>query len=199
MSNLSILITGAGIAGPTLTFWLIRAGAHVESSSAPRLRAVGQNVDIRGAGLEVIRRMGFEDVIRKNTTNEEGIAFVNANDRTRAQFRVDHSGKGKSFTSDTEILRGTHAKILYDAIKEKVEYIFDDWVKSIHDTDDRTQVTFANSTSQRKFDLLIAGDGLGSPTRTVLLSSMVHKSPAYALSISTPPTSASPTKSPMAP
>ena len=45
------------------------------------------------------------------------------------EFRVDHSGKGKSFTSDTEILRGTHAKILYDAIKEKVEYIFDDYVK----------------------------------------------------------------------
>lgn len=60
---------------------------------------MGQNVDIRGAGLEVIRRMWLEDIIRKNTTNEEGIAFVDAGNRTRAQSLVDHSGNGMNFTS----------------------------------------------------------------------------------------------------
>lgn len=169
MSSLRILIAGAGIAGPTLGFWLARAGAHVTIvERAPALRALGQNVDIRGAGLEVIRRMGLGDTIRKNTTNEEGWAFVDTNNRIRAQFGVDHSGKGRGFTSDTEILRGTLAKILYDATKEKVRYIFDDCVKSIDDTDARVQVTFANSTPQRDFDLLIAGDGLGSPTRSLI-------------------------------
>ena len=169
MSNLRILITGAGIAGPTLAFWLARAGTRVTIvERAPALRAVGQNVDIRGAGLEVIRRMGLEDTIRQNTTNEEGVAFVDANNRIRAQFGIDHSGKGKSFTSDTEILRGTLANILYEGTKEKVEYIFGDYVKSVDETDHTVQVTFANSTPQREFDLLSAGDGLGSPTRALI-------------------------------
>lgn len=169
MSNMRILVSGAGIAGPTLALWLARAGAHVTIvERAPALRAVGQNIDIRGAGLEVIRRMGLEDTIRQNLTNEEGFAFVDANNRTRAQFGVDRSGKGKSLTSDTEILRGTLAKILYDGTKETAEYIFGDYVKSVDDTEKGIQVTFANSTPQRDFDLLIAGDGLGSPTRSLI-------------------------------
>lgn len=169
MSNLRILVTGAGIAGPTLAFWLARAGAQVTLvERAPSLRAVGQNVDVRSAGLEVIRRMGLEDVVRDNMTNEEGIAFVDTNNRIRAQFGVDRSGKGESFTSETEILRGKLALILYDATKEKVEYIFDDHVKAVDETDDRVRVTFANSTPQRDFDLLIAGDGLSSATRALV-------------------------------
>ena len=171
MSSLRILIAGAGIAGPTLAFWLARAGAHVTIvERAPALRAVGQNVDIRGAGLEVIRRMGLGDTIRKNTTNEEGFAFVDANNRIRAQFGIDPSGKRQGFTSDTEILRGILAKILYDTTKEKVRYIFDDCIDSIEDTDDnkRVRVTFANTTPRRDFDLLIAADGLGSPTRSLI-------------------------------
>lgn len=181
MSNLRVLVTGAGIAGPTLAFWLARAGAHVTLvERAPTLRAVGQNVDIRGAGLEVIRRMGLEDIVRDNMTNEEGIAFVDANNRIRAQFGVDRSGKGESFTSETEILRGKLAVILYNATKEKVEYIFDDQVKSVDETDDRIQVTFANSTPQRDFDLLIAGDGLSSSTRALIFPD-THKSCVHSL------------------
>lgn len=175
MSNLQILVTGAGVAGPTLAFWLARAGAHVTVvERAPVLRAVGQNVDIRGAGLEVIRRMGLGDIVNENMTNEEGIAFVDGDNRIKAKFGVDHSGKGESFTSETEILRGRLAVILYDATKEKVEYIFDDQVKSVDETNDKVQVTFANSTPPRDFDLLIAGDGLSSPTRALIFPDKQH-------------------------
>lgn len=169
MSNLRILISGAGIAGPTLAFWLAHAGARVTIvERAPALRAIGQNVDIRGAGLEVIRRMGLEDVVRKNTTNEEGIVFVDANNRARAQFGVDQSGKDRGLTSETEILRGTLAMLLHDSTKDKVEYIFGDYVSAVDENDDRIQVTFANYTPNRDFDLLIASDGLSSSTRSLI-------------------------------
>ena len=59
-------------------------------------------------------------------------------------------------------------KILYDGTKDNVEYIFGDCVESVNDTETGIQVTFANSTPQRDFNLLIAGDGLGSPTRALL-------------------------------
>ena len=79
--------------------------------------------------------MGLGDTIGDNTPSEEDKAFVDANDRTRAHFRVDRSGKGKSFTSETEILRGSLAKILYDGTKEKAKYIFSHSVKSVDETD----------------------------------------------------------------
>lgn len=51
----NILISGAGIAGPVLAFWLVRYGAKVTIvERAPQLRTAGQTIDIRGAGLEVI-------------------------------------------------------------------------------------------------------------------------------------------------
>ena len=166
MSNLHILITGAGIAGPTLAFWLIRAGARVTVvERAPKLRAIGQNIDIRGVGLEVLRRMGLEDIVRKNTTNEEGLAFVDASNCTKAQFGVN---QGKGLTSDIEILRGTLASLLHDNTKEKVEYIFGDLVTSVNETDNKIRVTFANHTQERDFDLLVAADGLSSPTRSLI-------------------------------
>ena len=49
--------------------------------------------------------MGHEYAIRRNTTNEGGIAFVDANNHTIEHFGVDHSGKGKNLAFDTDILR----------------------------------------------------------------------------------------------
>ena len=175
MSNLRILVTGAGIAGPTLAFWLARAGAQVTVvERAPAVRAVGQNVDVRGAGLEVIQRMGLRDIVNENTTHEDGIAFVDGDNRIKAKFGVDHSGKGESLTGETEILRGKLAVILYDATKEKVEYIFDDQVKSVDESNDKVHVTFAKSTTPRDFDLLVACDGLSSPTRALIFPDKQH-------------------------
>jgi len=65
----SVLISGASIAGPALASWLHRYGFEVTViERAAELRPGGQNVDVRGAGREVARRMGLEDAIRAATT-----------------------------------------------------------------------------------------------------------------------------------
>ena len=168
MSGLRVLISGAGIAGPTLAFWLARAGARVTVvERAPAQRKAGQNIDIRGAGLEVVRRMQLEDAIRSKTTQEQGIAFVDGKNRKRAEFPVDPSGKGVTFTSEVEILRGDLTQILYDATREEVEYLFGDYVTSITEQDDIVSVGFAKGTQKRDFDIVVAADGLGSSTRAL--------------------------------
>ncbi|HEY4420896.1 MAG TPA: NAD(P)-binding protein, partial [Pseudonocardia sp.] len=51
MQNANILISGAGIAGPALAYWLRENGftpTIVEQAPAPR--PGGQAVDLRGAG-----------------------------------------------------------------------------------------------------------------------------------------------------
>jgi NADPH-dependent 2,4-dienoyl-CoA reductase/sulfur reductase-like enzyme len=62
----SVLISGAGVAGPALAYWLHRRGVTVTVvERAPSLRAGGQAVDVRGVALDVIDRMGLTDQLRR--------------------------------------------------------------------------------------------------------------------------------------
>ena len=84
-----ILISGAGVAGPVLAFWLTRYGFSVTLiERAPQPRTVGQTIDIRGWGMEVIRKMGLEEEIRKRTTHEEGLYFVDSNNVTQVRNHI---------------------------------------------------------------------------------------------------------------
>ena len=50
---MKVLIVGAGIAGPTLAYWLLRAGHEPTLvERAPELRRGGYLVDFWGAGFE---------------------------------------------------------------------------------------------------------------------------------------------------
>lgn len=170
MSKPNVLVCGAGIAGPVCAYWLARAGIHATLiERAPELRKGGQQVDIRFAGLQVVQRMGLEEVIRSKTTEEEGIAFVDSNGRRCGAFPVDKNS-ALSFTSDIEILRGDLAQIFYDVTKESTEYIFGDYVTSITEDGDKVHVAFANG-SERDFDLVIGADGMHSKTRKLAFPS----------------------------
>src|SRR6185312_3773878 len=95
MAGRTALISGAGIAGPALAYWLARYGWQptvVERS--PALRTTGQNVDVRGAGREVARRTGVEELIRAATTGEQGTRFVDVQDRVHGAFPAGTSESG---------------------------------------------------------------------------------------------------------
>lgn len=114
----NVLISGAGIAGPTLAFWLTRAGIRTTIvERAPSLPTAGQQIDVRGASLDIVRSMGLEDVVRSKTTHEQGLAFIDKKGKAHASFGVD-TASGQSFSSDIEILRGELASIFYDATKD---------------------------------------------------------------------------------
>jgi 2-polyprenyl-6-methoxyphenol hydroxylase-like FAD-dependent oxidoreductase len=71
------LICGAGIAGPATAYWLSRHGWDTTLiERAGQLRPDGQNIDIRGAARDVIRRMGLEDAAWQHGTGEKGTQFV---------------------------------------------------------------------------------------------------------------------------
>lgn len=58
MSNLNVLVVGASIAGPATAYWLAKAGAKVTVIERfPALRTSGQAIDIRTAGVAVMRKM----------------------------------------------------------------------------------------------------------------------------------------------
>jgi 2-polyprenyl-6-methoxyphenol hydroxylase-like FAD-dependent oxidoreductase len=76
--KLKVLISGAGIAGPCLVFWLAKTGLHtsitiVERSTSPRV--TGQAIDVRGSAVEIIKQMKLEEAVRSRHTTEEGAIF----------------------------------------------------------------------------------------------------------------------------
>lgn len=162
-----VLISGASIAGPALAFWLHRYGVETTVvERAPELRLGGQNVDVRGAGREVARRMGLEGAIRDATTGEVGTRFVGRGGRTLAEFPAGTTDSGGA-TAELEILRGDLARLLVERTSGDTEYRYGDRITGLHDGGDDVEVSFEHASDER-FDLVIAADGIGSSTRRLV-------------------------------
>lgn len=186
MAPLNILIVGCSIAGPTLATCLLLS--PTPASQKPRIivlerasahRAAGQNIDIRGSGLTILRKLGLEKIVRESTTGEEGVQLVDAQNRVWAQNAADNSEKWHSPTSDIEIIRGRLAEICYERSKTVsedvkkeggagIEYIFGDYLDEIEQDGDQVNVHFAKSGERRSFDLVVGADGLQSKTRNMV-------------------------------
>ena len=173
MSNLNILISGSGIAGSVFAFWLLRAYPNANITIVerdPSLRLTGASVDIRSSAVDIIKWMGAEQEIRNQTTHEEGIQFVDANDKAVATLRATGRSDVQSITSEFEIFRGALAKIFIDPIIKRVKLIFDESVDRFQQRDNGVVVTFAKSKEVKTYDLLVAADGLGSKIRGMMLN-----------------------------
>ena len=162
-----ILITGASVAGNTAAWWLGRAGLDVTVvERAPGFRDGGQNIDVRGVGREVLRRMGLEQAALDRGTGEEGTAWVDKEGKVAAEFLTEGTGADGP-TAEMEILRGDLARLLYEPAREHATYRFGDSIEGIEQDDDGATVTFAGGTSER-YDLVIVAEGVGSRTRELV-------------------------------
>jgi 2-polyprenyl-6-methoxyphenol hydroxylase-like FAD-dependent oxidoreductase len=162
-----VLISGAGIAGPCVAYWLRRHGFGVTViERAPMLRTGGYVVDFWGAGFDVAARMGLvPDLLREGYQVRE-LRLVDRRGRRVSGFSTlvfDRLTRGR-FTS---LPRSTLAASLYGALDGDVETIFDDSIVALEDTGAEVRVRFERSTP-RSFDLVIGADGLHSQVRRLV-------------------------------
>ncbi|MFJ9844121.1 FAD-dependent monooxygenase [Kitasatospora sp. NPDC101155] len=163
MENTDILISGAGIAGPALAYWLRRHGFRpVVVERAPGPRPGGQTVDLRGAGRTVIERMGLMERARALCVEQRGIALVDRRGRLTARMPVELF-EGEGIVSEIEILRGDLADLLRQATDD-VEYRYDDSVTALAEDAEGVTVRFENAPA-RRFHLVVGADGLHSVVR----------------------------------
>ncbi|KAJ6188061.1 hypothetical protein N7519_002969 [Penicillium mononematosum] len=169
---LKVLICGGGVAGPALAYWLARIGHQVVIVERfPNLRATGAQIDLRGQGIEAVKRTGLIDAVRRKLVDEAGVSFIDAKGNVKATILANKSGKGgQSFTSEYEIMRGDLVRIFYEATKDKVEYIFGKTVDGFTEND-REVVAYFSDGSSDTFDLLVGADGQGSHIRRKILPS----------------------------
>jgi len=150
-----------------LAYWLKRHGLSVTLvERAPELRNSGQNVDVRGIGREVLRRMGLEDRVRMSGTGEVGLRFVDDRGRSLGEFPVGDSASGDGPTAELEILRSELSRLLVDEAGD-AEYLFGERIVSVAQDQGGVDVTFAGAGT-RRFDLLIVAEGIRSTTRNMV-------------------------------
>ncbi|GAA2005076.1 FAD-dependent monooxygenase [Nakamurella flavida] len=164
MPRPSVLISGASVTGTTLAHWLGRYGfATTVVERFDQLREEGHNVDVRGAGREVLRRMGLEDAALAENTGETGTVFVDDDGAPIASFAAS-TDDTTGATAELEILRGRLAGLIHDTTTADTEYLFGDRIADLQDTADGVEVTFASGAT-RRFDLVLVAEGVNSRTR----------------------------------
>ncbi|MFI1991647.1 FAD-dependent monooxygenase [Actinoplanes sp. NPDC020271] len=161
------LISGAGIAGPTLAYWLHRHGWHVTVVEKARtVRAGGYPIDVRGVALDVLDRMGVLPRVRAAHIDTRRLTFLTPAGKIAGQIRAEQLTGGTE-GRDLELPRGRLTTILFDAVRDDVEWIFNDSIATLDDHGDGVAVRFVSGATG-EFDVVIGADGLHSNTRRLV-------------------------------
>ncbi len=164
---MKIAINGAGVAGPTLAYWLHKTGHEptlIEKS--PHFRAGGYIIDFWGVGYTVAERMGILPEVREKGYSVQEVRFVDSEGRKVGGFSADVLGRmtNERFTS---LPRGDLAETIYDRIKERAETLFGNSICALEEHKDGVRAGLEKGGA-RDFDLVIGADGLHSAVRELV-------------------------------
>ncbi|MFF4414361.1 FAD-dependent monooxygenase [Streptosporangium sp. NPDC001559] len=157
---MDVLISGAGIAGPALAYWLRHHGftpTVVERTS--RVRAGGSAMGFRGEALDVLDRMALLEQAHALNTHPGDAASAGRDGGPHT------ATPAMTFEYHLEILRGDLIGLLYEATRREVEYVLGDSIATLEQDADGVRVTFERGRP-RRFDLVAGADGLHSRTRS---------------------------------
>lgn len=158
------LISGAGIAGATLAYWLASDGWQVtvvEKSGAQR--SSGNPVDVRGDAARVAAAMGLEARLRSMDTGVDGAIFVDGRGAARAEIRT-RSRRSRDVQPEYEVSRADLASALTDAARVGAAVISGDSITSLREDRDGVDASFLHAPTER-FALVFGADGLHSNVR----------------------------------
>lgn len=165
-----VLVSGASFAGLSTAYWMRRLGYRVTVvETASGLRTGGTAVNIEGRTIGIVERMGILEQIRSDRLNLEVWEFKNADDLTEGSMMRRQPGEPPP-EDDLEVERNTLLRLLFDLVKNDVEFIFDDAITALRESPDALEATFRDGT-RRSFDLVFGCDGLHSNVRKLCFGS----------------------------
>jgi 2-polyprenyl-6-methoxyphenol hydroxylase-like FAD-dependent oxidoreductase len=164
MQPLHVLIAGASFAGLTTAFWMNRLGYKVTVVEiAEGLKMGGSPVDIKERTVAIVGRMGLLEQIQANSLKAKAIDFLDVTGTPIAKLRPQDDG-GAEPEPEYEIERDMLLQMMFEAVADDVEFLFDDRIARMEEFADEVAVTF-KSGAQRSFSLVFGCDGNHSSVR----------------------------------
>lgn len=170
----TVLISGGGIAGPVLAYWLRRHGfAPTVVERAPGRRPGGQAVDIRGVALQVAERMGLLEQVSRVRTRMRGMSVLDPDGHEIDRSTEATFSSGRLDSEDIEVLREDLVRMVHEHAHTGVEYLFGDSITALDEDETGVRVDFTHGPS-RVFDLVVGADGLHSTVRRLAFGPEEH-------------------------
>lgn len=158
--NKNVLISGASFAGLTTAYWMNKIGYQVTVVEiGESLKMGGTPVDIKDETVDIVKRMGLFEQIKAHRIGPEKWEFKNADDQSENTVVLE-----KLPDNAFEIERDVLLNMLFELIKDEVNFIFKNSVESLHEKKDWVEVTFKDGTPKH-FDLVFGCDGIHSTVR----------------------------------
>ncbi|MGE9695416.1 MULTISPECIES: FAD-dependent monooxygenase [unclassified Streptomyces] len=157
-----VLVSGAGIAGSALAYWLGRHGFDVtvvEKAASAFAPGRGHAVTLGEAGREVAERMGLLPALRAAHVGQ------------RLTTRLDAAGEVRETVrpvgGELRVRRGDLLAALRGALEGRAEVLAGDSVATLDDDGEAVHVAF-DSGDFRTYDLVIGAEGPHSNTRRLV-------------------------------
>jgi 2-polyprenyl-6-methoxyphenol hydroxylase-like FAD-dependent oxidoreductase len=162
-----VIINGVGIAGPTLAYWLRKAGHEVMLvETAPQLRRGGYVIDFGLVGYDIAEKMALIPRLRELGYQVRETRLVDRRGCTSASLLTESLARlthGRYLSLPRSDLSAT----IYGALDGTVETLFGDSVASIEERGSSVWVGFDHA-QPREADLVIGADGLHSRVRRLV-------------------------------
>jgi 2-polyprenyl-6-methoxyphenol hydroxylase-like FAD-dependent oxidoreductase len=159
----SVLVVGAGIAGPAFAYWLARHGIRpTVVERAKELRSGGSAVVVKGPAVPVAERMGIMPQLREVATRATSVSLLDPAGQqvVRLPLTSDRSPA-------VEVTRSDLSAVLHRAAADDAEFVFDDTITGLEQDASGVDVTFGRA-APRRFDLVIGADGIHSTVRRLI-------------------------------
>lgn len=160
-----VLISGGGVAGLTLAWWLARFGHEpLIVEQAPSVRGDGYMIDFFGVGYDVAERMQILPALREIHCEIPELRFLD--ERGQLQVALDYARVrtrifgGRHFS----FMRGDLERVLFEQVGDRVEVRFGTSVSALDQHMDAIDVLLSDGTSER-VALVVGADGVHSRVR----------------------------------
>ncbi|MGE0627834.1 MAG: FAD-binding domain [Hyphomicrobiaceae bacterium] len=167
MTGQTVLISGIGIAGPALAYWLRRAGMQPTLiEHAPTLRTGGYVIDFWGLGYDIAEQMGLIPDLERRGYRVGELRIVDRDGQRVTGFGTDvfRELTGGRYLS---LRRSDLGALLFEKARPGTDVIFGDEITALEQEADGVRVRFSKAPA-RRFDLVIGADGLHSRVRELV-------------------------------
>jgi 2-polyprenyl-6-methoxyphenol hydroxylase-like FAD-dependent oxidoreductase len=168
-NNKNILISGAGISGLTLAYWLQHWGfSPTIVEKRPNLDQRGYMMDFYGSGFDVAEKMNLLKVLEAKSSQYPitRLTFVDRQGKPRATLDVDEF-RDLLHHRYFPLMRGDLEAAIYESVKACVPVCFGMSINKLENLSDGVAVELSNGRREI-YDLVIGVDGIHSNVRRLV-------------------------------